>query len=101
MSNHLPSATATTQPCPPLSVALKATFEPLSRPADAELIGDMVLLVEEAIHRIATMDEAELRNFLPWLLHNDGELASLGSGDLAMLQAFVLRAIPPRNWPRP
>lgn len=66
------------------------------------LIGNKLLvLVAEALHRVATMDETELRNFLPWLLYNDGELAMESGVELAALQAVIARSLPPRNWPRP
>jgi len=64
------------------------------------LIGNKLLvLVAEALHRVATMDETELRNFLPWLLYNDGELAGIGSAELAAIQGALVRNLPKHEHP--
>lgn len=103
MSNLQSSAGASppAQSGNPFSVALAAAINPLISRSDVALINNIVLLVEESIHRVTTMDETELRNFLPWLFYNDGELSTLKNGDLATLQVLLRGLVPKPNWPRP
>jgi len=67
-------------------------------PMWARMVG---LLVTEALHRVAEMEEDELRRFLPWLLFNDGELAGASPAQLRAVQSLISSGLPPKTWPRP